>query len=1444
MAIMTIIIKAIDKASQVAKTVGDTTSNQMSKISSAIDRARASGDRFSGAIVKVGSSGMNAYTQLNTAQLNYINKVTTAAGIIDKMGLSGTRAGNAILKGMDMANNAVNRVKDVVGTLKEKIASTTVGSKLITGWDTVKTKVGEVVEKVRTGLGNALENVKNKISNLNQSIGEVGMAFTSAFGALGLGSITQATIGLALTREQMTALMTATMGSKDAAVEFIGTLDTMTNSSLVSLNDLGNAMSKIKMNTGMTNEQLKLIAPTVNDIGQRAILMGKSTQEAQELMVAAFRGLNGEFDMLKSNFGITRQMLLDAGWSGAATDVEGYNTALSRVLQNGGSMEEMLESTPGQIELVKKAFSTAGREIGEIFIPAIKMVLDFMLWLKEANPWVFKLVIAIGGLVSVFALLLPVLGSVIGGFQSLLIFLGIIKGAQDATTISTVAHTIAEKARTVATRAGSIAMGIAAAAQRLYAFATSGNVIATVQATIASIAYRAAQIAGAIATKAVAVAQWLWNAALSANPIMLVVIAVIALIAIFWHLYNTNETVRNAIDWLWSSLQTLGQYIWGGLIAAWNALVAVLTPVGQALQNLAQAIWGRLIAAWNRLMEILAPVGEAFTKLWGIISGGASSGANDTFNQLWSILQGVYNIVAQVAGIFWDTFGPAIMFVAGIVQDFFVAAFTTVWGVLESVIGFIASLINIFADLIAGNISVGEAMGLVWEQVKLLFINVLTSIMTGIGQFAIDLVQKGVGAAQSFLQGVVNWVGQLPGKMWNFLLMVVNHVLTWRNEMIAKAKETGTNFVNNVIDFLKSLPGKAWSVFLDTLAKIVAFASQALTRARQVGTNIINAIRGALSSLPGQMYQWGMNALNRFINGIIDRIPGLRGALNTIKSLFPSSPPKKGPLSKIKEKNMQAFGETLGTAFAQGVDNTTEAVFSNLDSIPSTPTVTPSVSSVEASPVTATASMDTGGMEEGRKLTSEQFSLMEQTVGSSWNNMALSTQTGLNTIQNSMATTLASVVANNNTAYSQIQSKSSSTLTALVADNMAKYSAIQNNTKQTLTNIQNDNANKYSSILNTTKSTLTSLQTETDSSMKHVTNSWDNMKNSLIKAAESIRTRTTSEINHLTSNIATFYRKIQNPVLLLAGPVPYRHRNKPASRMMGSAGGPRIRSSRPRGSFAGTPNSPLKARNQKTTSNNIRLLSSSPGIPCNIGDDCFYAGGWDVSDPHVKEIMRIIKAYRPHFGEFGNLGLTVGDFENSTWPVKNNLELFEALARKIVSGSRYSFYFNSNGLSPYQNAVNGAYNCYDGALIMLRLASVLGLGGYMAHGRWGDVGHVWAVVGGKTFDTTAFQGGYGWSSPKVSSGPAPSSFRLPSFDSPDDKVNTPLRVEEDINLNLNITLDNLPDDMDEDRIIQILQETITDKEVVNKLVRDRGFQDKLGVEVKKSERRIRRAQGS
>lgn len=107
-----------------------------------------------------------------------------------------------------------------------------------------------------------------------------------------------------------------------------------------------------------------------------------------------------------------------------------------------------------------------------------------------------------------------------------------------------------------------------------------------------------------------AAAQWLLNIAMSANPIMLVVIAIVALIAILGYLYFNNEQVRESINHLGQSLLGLGQWIYTGLIGALetvkNALIGfiqyiigfgvnLLTNIGLTITNIINRIIGFLV---------------------------------------------------------------------------------------------------------------------------------------------------------------------------------------------------------------------------------------------------------------------------------------------------------------------------------------------------------------------------------------------------------------------------------------------------------------------------------------------------------------------------------------------------------------------------------------------------------------------------------------------------------------------------------------------------------------------------------------------------------------------------------------------------------------------------------------------------------------------------------
>lgn len=1310
-ALMEIIIKAVDKASEVADKVQGKFSGMGDKVSKSIDKASQSTEKLSQAYQKMGTNGMSAYAQLTSKQQQHYQSMSKSRAMLEHLASSGTRMGNLIKQGLTTADNAMSKISNTASQLRTKLENTTIGSKLVSGlesasakvtsfkqkFDGVKAKIAEVGSKIGSAIGKGLDSAKSKVEALNQKLGTMGQIITSAVGAIGMGGIYDLTVGLGMAREQMLTLMTATTGSAGAARNLVNQLDQITNRSVVGLSELGNAMNNIKISTGMTTSQLARIAPTVDKVGQAAILMGKDTTTAQEIMTAAFRGLNGEFEILKSNFGITKQTLLDAGWSGAADDVEGYNDALAKVLDKNLDLSGVMDSTSGKIEKIKKAFRTAGKIIGEQVVPYIEKAADIFLGLTQQFPGLTTGIIAIATGFMLFLTVLPILSSVFGALKSMAVFLGIVKGAEDALTLSKMKSAAVDAATTAYTYAKAAALAVLGAATRVYNFIVAE---------------------GTIATKLATAAQWLWNAALAANPIGIVVVAIIALIAVLAYLYNSNESVRNALNWLFDGLKQVGGYIYGALLGAWNALAGALGWVWDGLVYLAGVIHGPLMNAWNAITSAMSPIISALGKLWGALQkvfGG-------WLNQKGAEANVILGAIAYVAGVVWGAFAKLAEIIGGylkphidnliiiftILWDLLGGAFTAVWQTLSAsiagVIDFISNFIIILSDLVAGNITATEFMGLVWDEFAKLLTTLFLAMVNGVGKFTADLIRKAFEAGKGILDGFIQWLSQLPGRAWTLFMQFLG--------------------------YLSQLPGMAYN------------------RAARVGSSIVQAIRGYLTSLPGQMYNWGKQAIGRFTNAIIDSIPGLRGALDMVSSLFPKSPPKEGPLSEVTEDGMRSWMNSILDAGREVISEfSLDGMGLDLPTTAMSITTPVGVGDVDMPVMPAKDIFNT------EEITRESSKVIEA---------ANSTKTGAITAFNQMGDTI------------------SSSLKRLVGTDKESWRQIKSNSA----------------------SQLSSMRTTTANATKNMTNAWNTMASQIVGSAQRIRSGSSGQIASLSLNIKTFYGKLINPRSWFAGP--------------GKAG---------------------------RSEDGLGILDSFLYLdaPCT---DCYagprptgsvgFAGGWDHTTPNLSMIKGRVGRYPVTLPDI--TGLLAQDFTNTANPLYGKLQLFEAVAEKLIAPTGYDFYYNSR-YGVMQALDRGRFNCYDGALILMSLANQLGLGASMAHGWWGNVGHVAAVVGGKIFDTTQRQKRGVWrGSHGVSFGPAPPHFK------PDGGTGD-IRVEEDFNLNLTLDFRNVPDSVDEAYLRTILMDVINDSEVVRQLIRNRAFMSTLKGEMEKGRLRSRRTGG-
>lgn len=383
--------------------------------------------------------------------------------------------------------------------------------------------------------------------------------------------------------------------------------------------------------------------------------------------------------------------------------------------------------------------------------------------------------------------------------------------------------------------------------------------------------------------------------------------------------------------------------------------------------------------------------------------------------------------------------------------------------------------------------------------------------------------------------------------------------------------------------------------------------------------------------------------------------------------------------------------------------------------------------------------------------------------------------------------------------YSQVQTSADQIMAlntnTTTATNTA-WTTLGNNMNSTFTRMTNDATSSYTNINRNTKSQLVQMRGVTENNIQGIRNSWNLMQNALINSAEVIRSQVSSKISQLEANMGSFWRKVRNPALLLGAGSPSIGR-RPVSRSNGS----RRTVARTlthglgssRGMPAGSPKpSSTRGLNIADESNSGRKKIRLNLFDClmNGGGDCYAGEPSDWNFNWSRAIIDSFRGWRTNFGSTYDPYLNVGKFENSSFPVKGNAEIFKKYVLEHIGKTDYEFYFGGKYGSPLNIWNAGHFNCYDGALLVQALASAFGFSSHMVHGKWNGINHVWTDVHGVgQIDATAIQNGYGLFAPSKVSAGAPVRRGSRGTSSDVGLGGTSIR-----NLNINVTVEGNGDD--------------------------------------------------
>lgn len=458
---------------------------------------------------------------------------------------------------------------------------------------------------------------------------------------------------------------------------------------------------------------------------------------------------------------------------------------------------------------------------------------------------------------------------------------------------------------------------------------TQKTIVTVVQVAAAILILIAVVIKMIAFVKAVQAAWIALNASFLFSPIGLIILAIVALVAVFVILWLKSSAFRNfwisLWNGIWNVLKAIGSWFAGPFasffVDTWNAIWGFMKTVGAWF---AGPFAGFFVSIWNTIAPVFSAIGSFFVAIWNGIVAGA---------------QFVWGIVSAVIGFFAPLFGATFGLIVDIIKtawaiisaifqvgltiwtaifgatlNYLMAVWNYAWGVVKSVIsavwGFIEPFIVGTWNRIVNYIQIALAVlsvmwNFVWNAIKA----VISAVWGFIEPYVVGTVSRILGYISSF----VSWLRNAWDTVWN---------------AVKSSTLAAWGFVVDVFNSAVSRVMAAIDRVRDILAKIRGFFNQ-LKEAASGGTGsliefvkgIPGRIIGALGDAGSMLYNSGVKIIQSLINGFKSKAQAVYDGINNIMSkardLLPFSPAKKGPFSGSGWTLYS--GESIAQALADGI---------------------------------------------------------------------------------------------------------------------------------------------------------------------------------------------------------------------------------------------------------------------------------------------------------------------------------------------------------------------------------------------------------------------------------------------------------------------------------------------------------------------------------------------
>jgi len=317
-------------------------------------------------------------------------------------------------------------------------------------------------------------------------------------------------------------------------------------------------------------------------------------------------------------------------------------------------------------------------------------------------------------------------------------------------------------------------------------------------------------------------------------PILIVIAAVTAVIGVLVWLWNTNESVRNALTNAWDVIST----------TIGGAIQSVIDWFIQLYDNIMQTI--------EPLIPIFQQFGDFINQILGVVAVQAINFLVEAFKGLWLAVSVIFTaigaIVSSVIQIIVGLFTAFIQLITGdfsgalqTLQNTFTNVLNTIWGAVQSIFSQISNFIFASLNSILGT-SI-SSWSQIWSSTTQYLSQIWSSVTNWFSRVAQTVASKMAQALGFIISHGAQWVSAIIGAMARFVSGVISGFVN----VIGQVRSGMSRAVAAIKGFLGQFVSAGMQMMAGLARGIMSGASQVISSAVNVAKSAISAVKGALS---------------------------------------------------------------------------------------------------------------------------------------------------------------------------------------------------------------------------------------------------------------------------------------------------------------------------------------------------------------------------------------------------------------------------------------------------------------------------------------------------------------------------------------------------------------------------------------------------------------------